>query len=173
MIRSILAIRPGMGAGYCLLNQSGPCSLRRHLYPPCSTEWVYIFDPYHVGINQRLIWTHHLLCGGVKRGLKVWACHLQEIPAHSDPVTAVDYHRDGTLILSCSYDGLTRIWNTEDGVAPITCLPTHFIGPRHVGVSAKAWWLRASGMQKPVWRRVHVSRPIPLDRDTGGVSAKA
>ena len=40
---------------------------------------------------------------------------LQEIPAHSDPVTAVDYHRDGSLILSTSYDGLTRIWNAEDG----------------------------------------------------------
>ncbi len=43
------------------------------------------------------------------------ACSLQEIPAHSDPVTAVDYHRDGSLILSTSYDGLTRIWNTDDG----------------------------------------------------------
>ena len=40
---------------------------------------------------------------------------MQEIPAHSDPVTAVDYHRDGTLIVSTSYDGLCRIWNTDDG----------------------------------------------------------
>ena len=43
------------------------------------------------------------------------AAHAQEIPAHSDPVTAVDYHRDGTLIVSTSYDGLCRIWNTDDG----------------------------------------------------------
>ena len=43
---------------------------------------------------------------------------MQEIPAHSDPVTAVDYHRDGSLILSTSYDGLTRIWNTDDGALP-------------------------------------------------------
>lgn len=30
---------------------------------------------------------------------------LQTLPAHSDPVTAVDFSRDGTLIVSSSYDG--------------------------------------------------------------------
>lgn len=29
----------------------------------------------------------------------------QTLPAHSDPVTAVDFSRDGTLIVSSSYDG--------------------------------------------------------------------
>jgi len=31
---------------------------------------------------------------------------LKTLPAHSDPVTAVDFNKDGTMIASCSYDGL-------------------------------------------------------------------
>jgi len=31
---------------------------------------------------------------------------LKTLPAHSDPVTAVDFNRDGSLIVSSSYDGL-------------------------------------------------------------------
>lgn len=31
---------------------------------------------------------------------------LRILPAHSDPVTAVSFNRDGTLIVSCAYDGL-------------------------------------------------------------------
>ena len=42
----------------------------------------------------------------------------QEIPAHGDPVTAVDVSRDGTLIVSCSYDGICRLWNAATGAAP-------------------------------------------------------
>ncbi len=42
------------------------------------------------------------------------------IPAHSDPVTAVDFNRDGTLIVSSSYDGLCRIWDAQSGA----CLKT-------------------------------------------------
>lgn len=44
----------------------------------------------------------------------------QEIPAHSDPVTAVDFNRDGTLIVTASYDGLCRIWDASTGA----CLKT-------------------------------------------------
>lgn len=47
-------------------------------------------------------------------------CHLQTLPAHSDPVTAVDFNRDGTLIVSSSYDGLCRIWDSDSG----QCLKT-------------------------------------------------
>jgi WD40 repeat protein len=35
---------------------------------------------------------------------------LRELPAHSDPVTSVDFLRDGSMIASSSYDGLCRIW---------------------------------------------------------------
>ena len=31
---------------------------------------------------------------------------LRSLPAHSDPVGGVDFVRDGTLIVSCSSDGL-------------------------------------------------------------------
>ena len=31
---------------------------------------------------------------------------LKTLPAHSDPVTAVTFNRDGCLIVSSSYDGL-------------------------------------------------------------------
>lgn len=45
---------------------------------------------------------------------------MQVLPAHSDPVTAVDFNRDGTLIVSSSYDGLCRIWDSNSG----QCLKT-------------------------------------------------
>lgn len=31
---------------------------------------------------------------------------LKVLPAHSDPVTAVGFNHDGTLIVSCAMDGL-------------------------------------------------------------------
>lgn len=31
---------------------------------------------------------------------------MMVLPAHSDPVTAVNFDSDGTLIVSCSMDGL-------------------------------------------------------------------
>ena len=42
------------------------------------------------------------------------------LPAHSDPVTSVHFNRDGTLVVSGSYDGLCRIWDTHSG----QCLKT-------------------------------------------------
>jgi len=34
---------------------------------------------------------------------------LKTLPAHSDPVSAVHFNRDGSLIVSSSYDGLWYI----------------------------------------------------------------
>lgn len=31
---------------------------------------------------------------------------FKTLSAHSDPVSGVDFNRDGTLIVSCGYDGL-------------------------------------------------------------------
>ena len=44
---------------------------------------------------------------------------VQTLPAHSDPVTAVHFNRDGSLIVSASYDGLIRIWDSSDGARPL------------------------------------------------------
>ena len=41
--------------------------------------------------------------------------HVQSIPAHSDPVTSVEFNRDGSMMLSSSFDGLCRLWDTETG----------------------------------------------------------
>jgi len=45
---------------------------------------------------------------------------LHTLPAHSDPCTSVHFNRDGTLIVTGSYDGLIRIWETATG----SCLKT-------------------------------------------------
>jgi COMPASS component SWD3 len=45
---------------------------------------------------------------------------MRSLPAHSDPVSGTDFVRDGTLIASCSSDGLIRIWDTITG----QCLKT-------------------------------------------------
>jgi len=45
---------------------------------------------------------------------------MKVLPAHSDPVTAVSFNTDGTLIVSCAMDGLIRIWDADSG----QCLKT-------------------------------------------------
>ena len=45
---------------------------------------------------------------------------LQEIPAHSDPITAIDFDHQGKLLVSASYEGLCRVWDVETGA----CLKT-------------------------------------------------
>lgn len=55
--------------------------------------------------------------GSFDETMRVWDVRsgkcLREVPAHSDPVTAVDFNYDGTLLLSSSLDGLLRIWDTQ------------------------------------------------------------
>lgn len=45
---------------------------------------------------------------------------VSTLPAHSDPVTAVSFNRDGTTVCSASHDGLIRIWDLATG----ECLKT-------------------------------------------------
>ncbi|KAH6660045.1 WD40-repeat-containing domain protein [Truncatella angustata] len=40
---------------------------------------------------------------------------MRSLPAHSDPVSGIDFSLDGTLVVSCSTDGLTRVWDTLSG----------------------------------------------------------
>ncbi|KAF9270396.1 WD40 repeat-containing protein [Marasmius fiardii PR-910] len=75
-----------------------------------------------------------LVSGGFDETVRVWdvargvseftdlksRMTLKVLPAHSDPVTAVSFNHDGTLIVSCSMDGLIRIWDSDSG----QCLKT-------------------------------------------------
>ena len=40
---------------------------------------------------------------------------MQTLPAHSDPVTSVDFHKDGQLLVTSSYDGSFRLWDNSSG----------------------------------------------------------
>lgn len=35
---------------------------------------------------------------------------MRSLPAHSDPVSGIDFSRDGTLVVSCSMDGLMYVY---------------------------------------------------------------
>ncbi|TFY68339.1 hypothetical protein EVJ58_g1056 [Rhodofomes roseus] len=65
-----------------------------------------------------------LVSGGFDETVRIWDVArgrtLKTLPAHSDPVTAVTFNHDGTLIASCAMDGLIRIWDAESG----QCLKT-------------------------------------------------
>ncbi|KAF1983576.1 WD40 repeat-like protein [Aulographum hederae CBS 113979] len=60
-----------------------------------------------------------LVSGSYDEAVFLWdirsAHPMRSLPAHSDPVGGVDFIRDGTLIVSCSSDGLIRIWDTATG----------------------------------------------------------
>ena len=65
-----------------------------------------------------------LVSGSYDEAVFLWdvrtARLMRSLPAHSDPVSGVDFVRDGTLVASCSSDGLIRIWDTSTG----QCLKT-------------------------------------------------
>lgn len=65
-----------------------------------------------------------LVSGSFDETVKLWDVRSGEcvstLPAHSDPVTAVSFNRDGTCVCSASHDGLIRIWDVATG----ECLKT-------------------------------------------------
>lgn len=57
--------------------------------------------------------------GSFDETVRIWEVKsgkcLRVLPAHSEPVTAVDFNRGGGLLVSSSYDGLCRIWDSATG----------------------------------------------------------
>ena len=67
-----------------------------------STHTIYCTILLHIFIVSSFFQFDESVCiWDVKTG----KC-LRTLPAHSDPVSAVHFNRDGSLIVSSSYDGL-------------------------------------------------------------------
>lgn len=64
------------------------------------------------------------MSGSADENIRIWDIKqskcLRILAAHSDPVTAVNFSPDGTIIVSASHDGLIRLWDTRTG----QCLKT-------------------------------------------------
>lgn len=79
-------------------------------------NFVFCIDQYH----------SMMVSGSFDETVKLWDIRSGEcvstLPAHSDPVTAVGFNRDGTCVCSASHDGLIRIWDVATG----ECLKTIF-----------------------------------------------
>ena len=80
--------------------------------------------------------TNLLASGSFDESLRLWDLRsggcVSAIPAHSEPVTSVQFSGDGALLASGSYDGLLRLWDVaagsqclrtvqEEGVPPVSC----------------------------------------------------
>ena len=54
--------------------------------------------------------SHIIASGSFDQTVKLWDVRsgdcIKSMAAHSEPVTSVNFNRDGTLIASCSFDGL-------------------------------------------------------------------
>ena len=70
---------------------------------------------------------------------------LKTIPAHSDPVSAVHFNRDGTLIVSASYDGLVYVSPPRSSAATMLARPTSRMRSHRTAPQCRRIWDTASG----------------------------
>lgn len=70
---------------------------------------------------------------------------MRSLPAHSDPVSGLDFLRDGTMVCSCAGDGLIRIWDTMTG----QCLKTLVADEDRRPVASVRW--TANGRYVLAW----------------------
>ena len=66
-----------------------------------------------------------LVSGSFDEAIFLWDLrarrHMRSLPAHSDPVGGVDFIKDGTLVCSCSTDGLMYVYSwTQKCMADLT-----------------------------------------------------
>lgn len=84
----------------CAVRLLLPIALTGHPTPPA---------PHH----------SHQATGSFDETIRFWDVRssrcLRVLPAHSDPVSAMDFNYDGTVLASCSFDGLLRLWDTHNG----------------------------------------------------------
>ncbi len=54
--------------------------------------------------------SHLVVSGSFDQTVKLWDVRsgdcVKSVSAHSEPVTSVNFNRDGSLVASCSFDGL-------------------------------------------------------------------
>lgn len=97
-------------------------------------------------------------------------CH-RTIAAHSEAVTGVDCNRDGSILASCSYDGLIRLWDASTG----QCLKTLVHGEAqpigHVSFSPNGFQLLATSLDGTV-RLWDMANTRVLKTYTGHQNAK-
>lgn len=82
---------------------------------------------------------------------------LRTLPAHSDPVTAVHFNRDGSLIVSSSYDGLCRIWDTASGQCLKTLIEDDNPPVSFVKFSPNGKYILAATLDKYVYSKFQFS----------------